>query len=103
MQMDKKTESIKIKTARGRLLSNLNLLYPHTIQVRSLYRTVCYDPFYSADYFEKDIAYLLSKDYISFVDEIIGGESDFYKRTVILTSRGKEVAEGTVNDPALEI
>ncbi len=101
--MTKPIDVIKIKQARGRLLTNLNLFYPSAVRLDTLYRTVCGDPAYNKALFEKDVTYFGQKKYIEFVDDILGGADDFYHKVVTLTAEGKEVAEGTTIDPALEI
>jgi len=101
--MTNKTDIVKIKQARGRLLTNLNLFYPTPVVLESLYRTVCGDPTYNKALFEKDITYFYQKKYIEFIDEKLGGSDDFYKKVVTLTGLGKEIAEGTRTDDALEI
>ena len=94
---------MKIKQQRGLVLTNLNLFYPTPVRLDTIYRTVCHDPTYNKALFQKDILYFQQKDYIEFVDAAIGGMDDFNAKTCILTAKGKEVAEGTQTDPALEI
>ncbi len=101
--MDRRLEAIKIKQARGRVLTNLNLFYPQPVTLRTLYRTVCDDPTYSQSYFQKDIHYFKAKKYIEFSDDVLGGAAAFEDKVVKLTAAGKEIAEGTATDPALEI
>jgi len=101
--MTKNIDAFKIKHMRIRLLTNLNLFYPSPVRLDSLYRTVCDDLAYNRAYFQKDINYFHQKDYVEFIDERIGGSDDFFKKVVRLTCRGKEIAEGTQADPALEI
>lgn len=101
--MSKKLEAVKIKQTRGRLLTNLNLFHPSPVQLATLYRTVCDDPTYSFALFQKDIVYFQQKGYIEFVDDKLGGADSFEKKVCLLTAAGKEIAEGTMTDPALEI
>jgi len=97
-------DTVRIQLARRRLLSNLNTLYPTPIELRSLYRTVIeLDPTYGWGKFEKDIWYLSEKGYIEFIDDALGGASDFDKKVTKLTAAGKEIAERTRSDQALEI
>lgn len=97
-------DAAKIKIMRKRILENLNMLYPTGMQLDSLLRTVIpFDAAYSRQLFEKDITYLKSKKYIEFVDERIGGADSFYKKVADLTVEGKEIADGTMTDEALEI
>ena len=98
-----KLDVLKIKQARGRLLTNLNLFYPSPVTLKTLYRTVCDDPAYGRALFKKDIVYFGQKGYIEFLDEVIGGADDFDSKVCRLTDTGKEIAEGTMTDEALEI
>jgi len=52
---------------------------------------------------QKDISYFEQKGYIEWVDDKLGGADDFWQKVCKLTSSGKEIAEGTQTDPALEI
>lgn len=101
--MTRHVDVIKIKQQRGRILTSLNLFHPTPVTLKTLYRTVCDDPTYNKCLFEKDVAYFQQKGYIEFVDDRLGGSDDFYKKVARLTANGKEVAEGTATDPALEI
>ncbi len=98
-----KADIMMIKQMRGFLLTNLDMFYPHSVQLATLYRTVCGDPNYNKVLFTKDISYFEDKGYIDFVDNQFGGMDEFMKKVCILTATGKEVAEGTVTDNALEI
>ena len=98
------TDAIKIKHIRKRLLMNLNILYPSPISVEALYRTVChFDPTYDFSLYDKDITYFIDKGWLVFIDDKIGGFKDFRKKVIKLTAKGKEIAEGTGVDEALEI
>ena len=102
--MADKPNILKIKQTRKQILTNLNLLYPSAIRLDSLYRTVCHiDPEYSKSLFIKDISYFVQKRFIEFIDDQIGGADEFMHKVVHLTANGKEVAEGTYTDEALEI
>ena len=102
--MGSKIEAIKIKQQRRQLLTNLDLFYPSPVQVGTLYRTVIYiDPTYESAIYRKDIYYLKDKGYIEFVDDQLGGAQDFESKVIKLTAKGKEIAERTQSDPALEI
>lgn len=97
-------ESLKIKQARVQILANLNILCPTPAMLRTLYRSLIYvNPSYDQNLFEKDIWYLHEKRYISYVDDALGGARTFFDKVVTLTSHGKEIAERTAADPALEI
>ncbi len=94
----------KIKQLRRIILQHLDMMYPTGMQLDSLYRTVIAADFtYGEDFFKKDIAYLKEKGYIGFLDDSIGGASSFFKKIAKLTANGKEIAEKTQTDPALEI
>ena len=98
------SEPIKIKQARRMILQNLDMVYPSGLIVKSLYQTVCsLDEMYDFNLFGKDIAYLKDKGYIRYIDDVIGGSDSFGKKVVKLTFKGKEIAERTQSDPALEI
>lgn len=98
------TDAFKIKQSRKRLLTNLNILYPSGISTGELYRTVIHlDPTYDFTLFEKDIIYFKDKGWLEFIDDKIGGFDEFRKKVIKLTAEGKEIAEGTNIDEALEI
>lgn len=97
-------ESAKIKLARRSLLTNLNLFYPAAVRLDSLYRTVCgLDPTYGWALYEKDIVYFHQKGWIEYIDDALGGADSFESKVVRLTAEGKEIAERTMTDEALEI
>ena len=101
--MADRLDIVRIKQARGRLMTNLNLFYPSPVTLTTLYRTVCDDPLYNRSLFAKDINYFYQKSYIEFIDEKLGGCDDFYKKVCVLTAAGKEIAEGTRTDEAMDI
>lgn len=102
--MSKNPEVLKIMQMRKFILQNLNRLYPTPIQVDTLYRVMCgFDEHYDYSMLAKDLSYLQQKGYVEFIDEKIGGMNTFRKKVVGLTAEGKEMAEGTQCDPALEI
>ena len=102
--MNGRTDAMRIKQQRRQLLTNLELFYPTPVRLDSLYRTVCHiDPAYDVPLYKKDIYYLKDKGYIDFIDDAIGGMAAFEKKVVRLTAEGKEIAERTQIDPALEI
>lgn len=97
-------EAIKIKHMRKMILRNLNFMYPSGLRLDSLYRTVLgIDITYDESLFQKDVTYLHEKGYIDFLDELIGGAGEFKKKVAKLTPEGKEIADRTQTDPALEI
>ena len=98
-----KIEAIKIKQQRRMLLTNLNLFYPTPVLLTTLWRTVCDDPTYERALYQKDMVYFHQKGYIEYIDDKLGGADTFMKKVVRLTAKGKEIAEQTMTDEALEI
>ena len=97
-------QSIIIKQMRRQILRNLDRVYPSGLTILFLYQTVCaVDEFDDTELLRKDIAYLKEKGYLGFIDEAIGGADSFNEKVVKLTAEGKEIAERTQTDPALEI
>lgn len=103
--MNTDPEVLKIKIARKRILAFLNIMYGTPLQLHMIYdQSLCYvDPAYDFTLFKKDILYLKEKGYIEFVDDKIGGATEFKKKVAKLTTEGKEIAERTRTDRALEI
>jgi len=101
----KEPSAVKIKTIRRQILTTLNIVCPTALTIRTIYYNVisAVDPTYDEGLCKKDIWYLKEKGYIEFVDDMIGGTSEFIHRVITLTARGKEIAEKTQFDPALEI
>jgi hypothetical protein len=100
--MNDRVDIFKIKEARRRLLFGLNVLYESPITLRSLYNSFC-SINYDKGLFAKDITYFYDKGWIEFIDDKIGGADKFMDKVIKLTAEGKEIAEGTQTDPALEI
>lgn len=100
-----KANIFKIKQIRKQLLANLNMIYPSPIPARSLFNTVIgiYTN-YDHQVFEKDISYMKEKGWMLYVDDAFNSASGtpFMQRIIRLTAKGKEVAEGTGSDNALE-
>ena len=95
--------AIKIKIARHIILTNLNIICPTPAPVPMLYHLIIdADRTYDMSLLRKDIWYLEQKGYIRFFDEL-GGNENFVDRMIVLTKTGKEIAEKTMTDPALEI
>lgn len=102
--MAKHPEAVRIMQLRKWVLENLNRLYPTPIQVGTLYKVMCgFDEHYDFTLFQKDIMYLRQKAYLYYVDEAIGGSESFRSRYIGLTAEGKEIADSTQTDSALEI
>lgn len=93
-----------IKQIRCRILRSLDLVYPSGLVITNLYQTVCdIDPVYDLNLLCKDIEYLKAKGYVEFVDDLIGGMTDYKDKVVKLTAQGLEIAQDITDDPALEI
>ena len=102
--MAKDAEAVRMMQLRILILSNLNRLYPTPIQVGTLYKVMCgFDERYDFSLLQKDLAYLKQKGYVHFVDEAIGGALSFRNKFVGLTAEGKEIADRTQTDKALDI
>lgn len=102
--MAKDAHTIKMQQVRIAILNNLNRLYPQPLMVKSLYRVLCgFDEHYSISLIQKDLTYLKQKGYVEYIDEKIGGMGEFANKFVGLTADGKEIADGTDTDSALEI
>jgi len=100
----REVEPTKIKQMRIFILENLNRVYPTPLQVRTLFKVIVgFDENYDKSLLAKDLSYLKQKDYIEYVDEYLGGSDTFEAKFVGLTAEGKEIAERTQTDPALEI
>jgi len=102
--MNTDPEAVKKKQVRLMILNSLNRLYPTPLQVRTLYRVMCgFDENYDISLLEKDITYLKQKGYLEYIDDKLGGAGSFRDKCVGLTARGKEIADCTQKDDALEI
>jgi hypothetical protein len=79
------------------------MTYPSGMFLDSLFRTILMvDPSYDQSLFVKDISYLVDKSYVCYVNSPIS-QSIFSKKLVKLTASGKEIADQTMSDKALEI
>jgi hypothetical protein len=103
--MSSSMESFLIKQARRIILESLNIVYPCAMMVRSLkFAVLSVNPVYDDDLIAKDITYLQDKKYVVITERIgLSPLLPFEKRMVKLTAAGKEIAERTMSDPALEI
>jgi len=98
------SDIVKIKQARRSILDNLNRIYDTPLQVRFLLHILlAVDCAYTMSLLRKDLAYLKQKGYVEFVDDKIGGFDKYHKKFVGLTAEGKEIADRTAKDAALEI
>lgn len=97
-------EPTKIKQARVMILSSLNRMYPTPVMVRTLHRVMCgFDEHYDMSLLQKDVTYLKQKGYIEYIDDRLGAADKFEDKCTGLTASGKEIAERTQTDDALEI
>lgn len=97
-------DAVRMKQTRLTILSYLNRLYPTPLQVCTLFRVLlAFDETYSLSLLTKDVTYLKQKGYVEFVDDKIGGFEHYNKKFVGLTAEGKEIADRTATDEALEI
>jgi len=102
--MERNSEPIKIKQARKLILSSLNRMYPTPVLIQTLYRVMCgFDEHYDLSLLQKDITYLKQKGYVTYVDDRLGGADRFEDKCIGLTAEGKEIADRTQKDNALEI
>jgi len=94
----------KMKQARIIILNSLNRLYPTPLMVGTLYRVMCgFDEHYDFSLLQKDVTYLKQKGYIEYIDDRLGSADRFADKCIGLTAEGKEIADRTQTDPALEI
>jgi len=92
-----------IKQVRRQILEALNMTYPSGMFVDSLFRVILgVDPTYDMTLFIKDVTYLTEKKYIEFASSPIN-QQIFSKKIARLTPAGKEIADQTLTDKALEI
>lgn len=97
-------EAVRMKELRVMILSNMNRLYPTAVQVSTLFRVlIAFDETYMMSLLQKDLTYLKQKGYVEYIDEKIGGYDHFHCKFVGLTAKGKEIADRTAKDDALEI
>ena len=96
----------EIKRIRHEILVALKMLYPAALQAEQLLRSLLsLFPHLEWDPFRRDLAYLCEKGYLQRV--VSDSESDarltpWRRRWFRLTSKGMEVAEHIINDPALD-
>jgi hypothetical protein len=98
-------DAVRMKEIRVLILSNMNRLYPTALRVSTLFRVmIAFDETYTMSVLEKDLTYLRQKGYVEYIDERIGEfNNHFHRKFVGLTARGKEIADRTAKDDALEI
>ncbi|MFA5251617.1 MAG: hypothetical protein WC454_03410 [Phycisphaerae bacterium] len=100
----KSSDAIKIITVRKNIMNKLDLVYPSGLSIKDIMQVnSIIDPFYDWDLFQKDITYLKEKGYIAFIDKDPNLMKSTEQKIIKLTATGKEIAEGTMIDEALEI
>lgn len=102
--MTPNSEPIKMKQMRLMILSSLNRMYPTQVLIQTLHRVMCgFDEHYDLSLLLKDVTYLKQKGYIMYVDDRLGGADKFEDKCIGLTAEGKDIADRTQTDNALEI
>ena len=97
----------EIKCIRNETVVALKMLYPTALQAEQLFRSLLsLFPELEWDHFRRDIAYLCEKGYLQRV--IADAEADerltpWRRRWFRLTSRGVELADHVIQDPALDL
>jgi hypothetical protein len=96
----------EIKRIRNEALVALKMLYPAALQAEQLFRSLLsIFPGLEWDHFRRDLAYLCEKGYLQrVVAESEGDErlTPWRRRWFRLTSRGVELADHVIQDPALD-
>ena len=97
-------ESKAIRTIRHILMQCLNQSYPAKQYVRTLFENAIYiEPTYEKANFIKDIFYFQDKGYVKITENVLTKGSKLFDRFIVLTAPGKEIAEKTMTDDAMEI
>ncbi len=96
----------EIIRVRNEILVALKMIYPAALQADQLFRALL-SIFPTLEWvpFRRDLCYLTEKGYVQRV--VAGSESDprttpFRKRWIRLTTKGLEVSDHLIGDPALE-
>lgn len=98
-------QTAQIKQVRSELLVALKMLYPSALQAEQLFRSLLsLFPDLEWDHFRRDLVYLNEKGYLQRIiaDTENGGATPWRRRWFRLTSRGLEVADHLISDPALD-
>jgi hypothetical protein len=96
----------EIRQIRHEMLVALKMIYPTALQAEQLLRSLLsLFPTLEWDCFRRDLAYLAEKDYVQRV--VAGTEADarstgWRQRWFRLTTRGVELAENLIRDPAID-
>jgi hypothetical protein len=94
----------QIRTVRRILMQCLNQSYPAKQFVKTLFNKAIYiEPTYDKGLFVKDIFYLQDKGYLRITENILMHGCELFEKFIVLSADGKEVADQTMVDEALEI
>ena len=103
-QPNESAESIAIRTQRRILMQCLNTLFPRKAFIKTLWWAAIYiEPTYERAMFIKDIFYLEKKGYVRITENTLNEGCKLDDRFILLTAEGKEIAERTMDDPAMKI
>jgi len=103
-KMLKSVDAIKIIQVRTMILNKLDMVYPSGLSLKYVIKMIgIIVPFYGWNSLKKDIYYLEEKGYITFIDNDPNLMQSTEQKIAKLTATGKEIAEGTLIDEALEI
>jgi len=95
----------EIKSIRTEAVVALKMLYPAALQAEQLFRSLLgLFPTLEWDHFRRDIAYLCEKEYLLRVVAEVEGDArltPWRQRWFRLTSRGVELADHVIEDPAM--
>lgn len=92
----------KRKELRGFIVEFLNGIYPNQISKESIYET--FYEYWETEDIEKELAYLVDKNYVSTKVLISPFGSAFSKiHNFKLTATGKDLLDGTIDDPGVNV
>jgi hypothetical protein len=96
----------EIKRIRNEILVALKVIYPGALQAEGLMRSLlALFPTLEFDHLKRDLHYLVEKGYIERVraaEESDNGLTPWRRRWFRLSTRGMELADRCIKDPALE-
>lgn len=94
----------QIRTIRRIIMQRLNQSFPSRMLVSTLFKHAIYiEPTYEKRNYVKDLYYLEKKGYLEFPENILNKGAELMDRLIVLTATGKEIAEQTMVDDAMEI
>ena len=94
-----KVNAVQIKIVRRYLLSRLDKLYPSPITCGDMFDiAVVVQRAYDKTNYRKDIYYFVDKGWVEFGTDKLCNCDNFDGKIIILTAKGKEIAEGTKSD-----